>query len=125
MDQDSFPFTKLPGDGGVGIGEWANDGEAFPDEAANVQPADYVLHPCAPNPFNPTAVLRYDLREASRVSLEVYNTAGKLVQTLANGWREAGSHQVSFDGTDLASGIYVYRLQAGSFAASGKMVLMK
>jgi len=65
------------------------------------------------------------LPEASQVTLTVYDVQGQVVAQLVNGWRNAGSHSAAFDGTNLASGIYVYRLTAGSFNATGKMVLMK
>lgn len=78
-----------------------------------------------PNPFNPTTVFSFELRTAGHVSLKVYDTAGRLVATLADGWREAGRHEVTFEGSGLASGIYVYCLSAGDFNASGKMTLMK
>ncbi len=79
----------------------------------------------ASEPFNPTTAISYQLSANSLVSLQVYDLAGKLVATLVDGWRQAGNHQVAFDGSSLASGMYIYRLQAGDYSASGKMVLMK
>jgi hypothetical protein len=79
----------------------------------------------SPNPFNATTVASYELRVASHVSLQVYDTAGRLVQTLVDGWREAGSHEVTFDASSLPSGVYVARLQAGILSATQKLVLMK
>ncbi|TKJ37255.1 hypothetical protein CEE37_14170 [candidate division LCP-89 bacterium B3_LCP] len=78
-----------------------------------------------PNPFNPTTVLRFKLQDASLVSLNVYDIPGRLVTELVNGWRDAGVHEVAFDGSNIASGIYLYKLEAGEFTASGQMVLMK
>ena len=78
-----------------------------------------------PNPFNPTTVISFELRDASLVSLVVYDIGGHEVTTLLNGWRDAGVHEVMFDGTELASGVYLYKLKAGDFTASGKMVLVK
>jgi hypothetical protein len=78
-----------------------------------------------PNPFNPTTAISYELRAASYTSLKVYDTAGRLVATLIDGWREAGTHQVTFDGSDLASGLYIYTLQAGGQITTGKMMLVK
>jgi len=89
------------------------------------QPLTYSLLPAYPNPFNPTTVLSYKLQVASIVNLSVYDIAGRKVAELVNGWRDAGVHEVTFNGSDLASGIYVYRLLAGDFEGSGKMVLMK
>lgn len=78
-----------------------------------------------PNPFNPQTTISYTLPEPSNVSLKIYNSIGKEVTTLVNGYENAGSHQVSFDGNTLASGIYFYVFQAGSFHKTGKMLLLK
>jgi hypothetical protein len=84
----------------------------------------------SPNPFNASTVASYKLRAASHVSLKVYDTAGRLVATLAEGWRDAGEHQVTFDGSKLASGVYLYRLTSSGSGTTpttvtGKMVLLK
>ncbi len=71
------------------------------------------------------AVISYELRAASFVNLSVYDTAGRLVNILVNGNRPAGEHQVTFDGSSFPSGIYLYRLTAGEFTGTGKMVLLK
>jgi hypothetical protein len=83
-----------------------------------------------PNPFNPSTVASFELRVPSRVNLKVYDTAGRLVATLADGWRGAGSHEVTFDpagasGSRLASGLYFVRMQAGEYSAVRKMMLLK
>jgi len=77
------------------------------------------------NPFNLTTGISYLLSTNSFVSLRVYDTAGRLVATLVNGWRQAGSHEVTFDGSDLAAGIYFARLQAGEYVGVEKLVLLK
>jgi agmatine/peptidylarginine deiminase len=87
----------------------------------------------SPNPFNPTTVLSYELRVASKINLAVYDIGGRKVAELVNGWRDAGMHEVTFDGTGLASGVYIYRLDVKSGTSSypghptawGKMVLVK
>ena len=123
-DEDSFPFTKsAQSDWGSGAGDWMNSGESFAEVETN--PTTFTLLENYPNPFNPSTVIRFQLPEASRVKLSIYDLSGRLVATLANGWREAGNHQVTFDGSGLPSGVYLYRLQAGAFAASGKMLLLK
>ncbi len=78
-----------------------------------------------PNPFNPTTILSYQLPVASHVNLRVYDTAGRLVTTLVDGWRGAGDHQITFDGSGLPSGIYFAKLKAGDYSQVQKMVLMK
>ncbi|RJP77404.1 MAG: T9SS C-terminal target domain-containing protein [Candidatus Zixiibacteriota bacterium] len=79
----------------------------------------------SPNPFNPATAVGYRLPAAGLVSLRVYDTAGREVATLVNGWEEAGSHEVTFDGTGLAAGIYFAKLEAGEHRVVQKMVLMK
>lgn len=85
----------------------------------------YSLQGAYPNPFNPTTTIRFQIAAAGQISLKVYNAAGRLVSTLDNSRREAGCHEVQFNGVNLPSGMYFYRLQAGEFAALGKMLLVK
>jgi|GEM_PF-778520 len=93
-------------------------------EAGFVTPQAVTLS-VSPNPFNPSTALSYKLQAASHVSFRVYDTAGREVRTLVNGWREAGWHEVTFDGSDLPSGIYFVRLSAGGNTAVQKLVLLK
>ncbi|RJP77403.1 MAG: T9SS C-terminal target domain-containing protein [Candidatus Zixiibacteriota bacterium] len=79
----------------------------------------------SPNPFNPTTALSFELRAASYVSLKVYDTAGREVRTLVEGWQEAGTREAILDATELPSGIYFARLQAGEFTQTQKLVLLK
>ncbi|MBU0520260.1 T9SS type A sorting domain-containing protein [bacterium] len=79
----------------------------------------------APNPFNPTTAISYQLSAVSHVNLSVYDVSGRKVATLVAGWRDAGSHEVTFDGSDLASGIYFCLMEVGEFVQTRKMVLMK
>jgi hypothetical protein len=78
-----------------------------------------------PNPFNPATTIRYVLPAPSHVMLAVYNTLGQLVNTLVNEMQGTGSHSVRLDGTGLASGVYMYRIQAGRFVDTKKLVLLK
>jgi hypothetical protein len=78
-----------------------------------------------PNPFNPSTTIRYALSLRSQVVLTVFNTLGQQIAVLENGMREAGSHAVRFDGRNLASGVYFYRLQAGTFSQTRKLLLSK
>ncbi|MFU8860581.1 MAG: T9SS type A sorting domain-containing protein [Cyclonatronaceae bacterium] len=88
-------------------------------------PAEFSLAQNYPNPFNPSTVIRFGLPEAADVRLEVYDLAGRRVAVLTDGSRSAGWHTVTFDGSALSSGVYVYRLRAGDFVQSRKLVLVK
>lgn len=88
-------------------------------------PTTYALDQNYPNPFNPATTIQYDLPRKSGVSLTVYNALGQQVASLVNSEEEAGSHAVRLDGNSLASGVYFYRLVAGDFVATRKLVLMK
>jgi len=124
-DSDSFPFTKSAvGDGGAWVGEWANTGESF-EASVTAAPASFALQGNYPNPFNPTTTINFSLGNADNVTLSVYDLSGRLVSTLVDGYREAGSHAVSFDASGLASGVYMYRLTAGAQTVSAKMILSK
>jgi hypothetical protein len=128
-DESGFPFVK-EGTGIAGFQPFVPDGVPDPfseiiKPGAETLPSKFALLGCYPNPFNPTTVLGYQLPIASRVSLIVYDISGRKVVELVNGWRDAGIHKVTFDGSGLSSGIYIYRLKAAQHSASGKMVLMK
>ncbi len=86
---------------------------------------EYKLNQNYPNPYNPTTKIIYQIPENSYLTLKVYDVLGTKVATLFNGIKPAGSYEVEFDGAGLPSGIYFYRLQAGSFVQTKKMVLMK
>ena len=90
-----------------------------------VVPSTYELSQNYPNPFNPVTEIKYNLPAASRVVLNVYNIIGQQVASLVNGTIEAGYHSVTFDGSDLPSGTYIYRLQTNNFLQTKKMVLLK
>jgi glucuronoarabinoxylan endo-1,4-beta-xylanase len=88
-------------------------------------PAAYELLQNYPNPFNPRTVVGSRLPVVSNVKLVIYDLLGREVAVLVNERRAAGSYQDAFDGSGLSSGIYIYRLTAGTFVQSRKMVLIK
>lgn len=88
-------------------------------------PDNLVLQQNYPNPFNPSTTISYQLPAFSAVTLRVYDVLGKEVATLVEGVQQAGSHTVVFDGSSLRSGVYFYRIQAGSFQATRKLMLIK
>jgi subtilisin family serine protease len=129
-DADSFSWTKsTTADGGPMVNAPENYGESFEPylvkTAAAELPTAYGLSQNHPNPFNPTTAISYQLPASSYVSLKVYDVAGRMVANLMNGWQEAGNHQVTFDGSRLSSGLYFVKMQAGSFNAVRKMMLVK
>ena len=88
-------------------------------------PEDFGLSQNYPNPFNPVTTISYQLPDDAHVTLVVSDVMGREVATLVNGQEEAGHKSVRFDASNLASGIYFYRLQAGIFVESRKLMLMK
>ncbi|HUU27484.1 MAG TPA: T9SS type A sorting domain-containing protein [archaeon] len=97
-----------------------------------VLPKVFALRQNYPNPFNPSTTISYDIPEGQQVdvSLNIYNMRGQLIQTLVNEVKSEGSYQVQWDGTDnhgrtVSSGVYFYRIKAGDFSKTRKMVILK
>ncbi|MDT3695163.1 MAG: T9SS type A sorting domain-containing protein [Ignavibacterium sp.] len=88
-------------------------------------PKEFKLEQNYPNPFNPTTRIRYQVSSLSEVSLKVYGILGSEAATLVNEKQEPGYYEVSWDASNLASGVYIYRLQAGSFISTKKMIVLK
>lgn len=93
-------------------------------------PTKFILSQNYPNPFNPSTEIRFTLPKRSEVSLTVFDLLGQTVKVIASGTLDAGEHRIRWDGTDqnahsVASGIYFYRLLAGGFSQSRKMMLLK
>jgi len=86
---------------------------------------EYSLSNNYPNPFNPSTTISYSVPEIEFVTLKVYDVLGNEISILVNEEKPVGSYEVDFNATELPSGIYFYRLQAGSFVETKKMVLMK
>jgi hypothetical protein len=78
-----------------------------------------------PNPFNPSTTIRYALPQRSHVTLTVFNTLGQQVAELVNGDVDAGIHDVKFEGSNLASGMFFYRLHAGDYVATKRLILVR
>ena len=88
-------------------------------------PNNFVLEQNYPNPFNPTTIIQYSVPQRSDVILKVYDILGSEVATLVNEEKTGGVYSVNFDASQLSSGIYFYRIQAGSFVETKKMILLK
>jgi len=78
-----------------------------------------------PNPFNPVTIIKYQIPELNFVTLKIYDVLGSEVTTLVNEEKPVGSYELEFNATDLPSGVYLYKLQAGSFVETKKMILIK
>jgi hypothetical protein len=91
----------------------------------DVMPADYHLFQNYPNPFNPTTMIKFSLKKGSAVKIMLYDITGRAVETLVNTQYSAGTHSVRFDASNLANGIYFYRIVTDEFSDIKKMVLMK
>ena len=91
----------------------------------NQKPEQFKLNQNYPNPFNPTTQIEYSIEEAATVKLEVYNILGRRVATIVNREQEPGNYEVTFNGSNLASGVYLYRLEAGSNVSTKKFILAK
>ncbi len=94
-------------------------------QGENPVPASFSLSQNYPNPFNPSTAIKYQLTSVGNVRLTVFDILGRTVATLVNERQGAGSYEVKFDGSNLASGVYFYRLEAGSASSTMKMMLLK
>jgi len=88
-------------------------------------PATFELYNNYPNPFNPSTTIKYSIPEASFTSIKIYDALGNKVASLVDETKTAGIYEVTFNATNLSSGVYYYQLQAGSFTQTKKMILTK
>jgi len=120
----------------IQIGTFRNPGDrTIIDYTATTDPSvdvedefnlnSYELEQNYPNPFNPSTQINYNVGEGGLVKLSVYNILGIEVATLVNEYKTAGSHQVSFDGNNLSSGVYIYNLSVNNYTKTRKMILEK
>ena len=112
-----YRLKQIDFDGSFGYSEVIN--------ISDIVPTNFNLKQNYPNPFNPSTTIKFALPIESRVKINVYNTLGQLVETLVDKEMESGNHEVNFDASRLASGIYMYQLQAGEYISIRKMVLIK
>jgi hypothetical protein len=88
-------------------------------------PAVYDMAQNFPNPFNPSTTISYSIAKAGNAMLTIYNAIGSKVSTIVNEYKPAGNYSVQFNGSNLASGIYLYRLESGNYSAAKKFILLK
>jgi predicted GH43/DUF377 family glycosyl hydrolase len=113
-------------DGGVERTCYAtSDPTAIDDNITAEHPRRFFLSKNYPNPFNPTTIINYELPITNDVELSIYNLIGQKVTTLVSGKKNAGYHQVEWDASGFASGVYYYRIEAGEFRDVKKMILIR
>ena len=88
-------------------------------------PSEYSLSANYPNPFNPSTIINYAVKEAGLVSIKVYDILGAEVAILVNETKDAGAYAVEFNAAKLPSGVYIYTMQVNGFTSSKKMLMMK
>ena len=93
--------------------------------SGNLIPDKFALEQNYPNPFNPSTTIRFSIPNEVQVNLSVYNILGEKVKDLKNEFMKPGYYEVKYDVTALASGVYFYRIKAGDFVSTKKMILLK
>ncbi len=91
----------------------------------NIFPSEYILEQNYPNPFNPSTTISYSIPVKSNVEIWIYNALGRSIRKIVNGEKEAGRYSVQLDAEGLPSGVYFYRIQAGNFVETRKMILLR
>ncbi len=102
-----------------------NRGKNIDNNRDNIAPDEFILYQSYPNPFNPVTTIKYAVPEVVNVELKVFNILGQEVKTLVNETRNPGYYEVQFIANNFASGVYFYRLKAGEYIKTGKMLLLK
>ncbi|MEJ2506861.1 MAG: T9SS type A sorting domain-containing protein [Ignavibacteriaceae bacterium] len=118
--------NKYIGSGGDGLFIYNEEGIVISvDEKTETTTNSYELSQNYPNPFNPITSIKYQIPEDGMVTLKIYDILGKEVKTLVNEQKSAGRYEVRFDAADLATGVYLYKLNVNNFASVKKMLLVK
>lgn len=95
------------------------------EELIGLKPESFALYTNYPNPFNPATKIRYAIAQTAFTTLRVYSILGKEIATLVNQEKTPGVYELNFDGSDIPSGTYIYKLQAGDYTKTKKMLLIK
>jgi hypothetical protein len=90
-----------------------------------IVPTEYILEQNYPNPFNPTTTIKYSIPHASKIKIQIYDILGREVATVINEMKSAGTYTATFNAANMSSGVYFYRLQAGSFTETKKLLLLR
>jgi hypothetical protein len=120
-----YDTTIFLGSGGTGV--WRRPLSEIITDVENTTelPQHFSLEQNYPNPFNPTTTIIYGLKERTIVELKIFDVLGREMETIIKGEQDAGNYEIEFNASRLASGIYFYRLQAGEFIETKKMILLK
>jgi hypothetical protein len=97
----------------------------FAEDKSNSLPTCFTLEQNYPNPFNPSTKISYQLPVRGNVTLRVFNSLGEEIRTLIDEQKDAGNYEIEFNASDLPSGIYIYKINAGNYTAVKKMILLK
>ena len=125
-DFEGDPRHNLAGSNpDIGADEDSLDSPVYVEKYESLMPIEYALHQNYPNPFNPSTTIEFALPNAGFVTIKIYDVLGSEVAALVNEEKPVGNYQVEFDASNLSSGIYFYRIQAGSFVETKKMILLR
>ena len=119
-DGDNNFFTNSPYSVDVD-----NGGVTSVNEISSTVPSEYSLEQNYPNPFNPSTTINFSISTSEFVTMKIYNSLGQEVSTVVNEFLNAGSYEVNFNAENLVSGMYIYKITAGSFTSTKKMLLLK
>jgi 1,4-alpha-glucan branching enzyme len=129
LPENARLFWRVQAKNKAGSGGWSAIQQIKTSIATSIEtdnmPKNYALDQNYPNPFNPSTTINYALPKSEKVTITVFNMIGQKVATLINKKQEAGFHSVNFEASNLASGMYIYRIKAGSFSQIKKLTLIK
>ena len=109
----------------AGFWQMYNQDIVLDAEDENILPIEYKLEQNYPNPFNPSTIIRYSIPERTNVLIKIYDILGGEVTTLLNQEADAGWYNLEFNAAEYSSGIYIYRIQAGNYISTKKMMMIK
>ena len=131
LQNNTWYYWRVKGRNSYGQGQWSATWMFKTKPVVGLQaigneiPKEFKLIQNYPNPFNPITKIRFDLPKNANVKLTIYDMLGREIETIVNEHLNAGSYEVTFDGTKYTSGVYYYRLNAGEFVETKKMILVK
>ncbi len=125
VSNQSSNMDLAPGEFKIFTTKQFNFSTSTDDITGNDGPREFKLYQNYPNPFNPTTTINYDVAQSGLVTIEIYDIVGRKVAELVNGVKAAGTYSVQFDASNLSSGVYFARLQAGNNVQMQKMTLLK